>query len=784
MNSLAGSSRRHFLQSASGSLLALLLGRSAGSAVPFAAGSGGAFRMVPEARDGFYSIMVGSEPLIRSSLISVQTEDETLLSSDPRFTQVVGRRGEDTVLYLTDRRGVIDIALISKQVESGIVLALEVTNRRRGILRINELHPVAATRPTRGGVDFGESPAALRALTDAWERSYGDAGVVNLDSATHVSSAWALHLFDRAKRQALSISYHDIPNALLGMTLQHGGDGMPMELVVKADTRAGARGLLLRPGATFQLSEIVLRLGRGSPHECLVSYAEAIRARNSLPPVGPPPTGWLDWYFSMGRSSGADLEANLEVLGRELRSYGLDYVLVDSGWQLGVETEPPPHNVVAGGPWESNSKFPRGMKYYADRIRSAGFRPGIWFRPFQMVEAAEERRRFAPWFNEKGQMDTTRADVREMIRATVHRFVHDWGYEYLKVDFAAFDQYGIFGPDLNREVAAHREPQDQSVTNVQAFRSALQVIHEAAGEKVEILACNTLMPPTLGLASSFRIGDDVGEWDRIVRYGVPSVSARYYTNGIYWTNDPDVLVLGESLTIEECRAWASLVALTGGAVFVSNQLPTLPSERLEIVKRLLPVYRAPGSGYGAARPVDFLDRSPATIWNLEVSREFGRWNVLGIFNWKEEDEYRELTLADLGLSTSTPYLLYDFWKGRLLGRSTGLVPVELPYRSCLVLAARPEVGHPQLLSTTRHITQGGIECEDVRWDGAAGVLSGRSLLVGGEPQELIVHVPAPYRVREVGPVGSVAERDEEIVKIRLDAPQSGAVAWTLRCSRR
>jgi hypothetical protein len=480
----------------------------------------------------------------------------------------------------------------------------------------------------------------------------------------------------------------------------------------------------------------------------------------------------------MGRSSGADLEANLEVLGRELRSYGLDYVLVDSGWQLGIETEPPPHNVVAGGPWEPNSKFPRGMKFYADRIRAAGF------RPFQMVEAAEERRRRAPWFNEKGQMDITRADVREMIGATVRRFVHEWGYEYLKVDFAAFDLYGIFGPDLDREVAAHREPHDQSVTNVQAFRTALQVIHEATGGKAEILACNTLMPPTLGLASSFRIGDDVGGWDRIVRYGVPSVSARYYTNGIYWTNDPDVLELGDSLTIEECRAWASLVALTGGAVFVSNQLPALPNERLQIVKRLLPVYRAPGGGYGAARPMDFLDRSPATIWNLEVSAGFGRWNVLGIFNWTEEDEYRELTLADLGLSGTTPYLLYDFWKGRLLGRSTGLVPLELPYRSCLVLAARPDVGHPQLLSTTRHITQGGVECEDVHWDGAAGVLSGRSLLIGREPQELIVHLPKPYRLLEVSPVGSAVERDEEIVKVRLEAPQSGVVAWDVRCSRR
>jgi hypothetical protein len=772
------------MRRASGSLLGLLLSDAGFRAMAFPPPTRGpAFTLRPDSRDGFYSILAGSEVLVRSSLISVKTEDETLLSSDPRFTQVVGRRGEDTVLYLTDRRGVLDMALVGKQVESGMVLSLEVTNRQRGILRVNELFPIAATRPTRGGLFFGRTASDLRVLTDAWERSYGDAGVVNLAEKNHVDSAWDLHLFDRAGGQALSVSYYEIPNALIGLMLQHQDSGPPLELVVKADTRAGTRGLLLRPGATFRLSEILLRQSRGEPHEILLEYAEAIRARNALPAVKEFPSGWLDWYYNMGRSSGAGLETNLHALKRDLGPYGLGFVEIDSGWQRGVETEPPPHNVVAGGPWEPNSRFPRGMKSYADLIRSSGFRPGIWIRPFQMVEGAQERERFSPWFNEKGQMDTTRADVRDMIRQTVHRLVHEWGYEYLKVDFAAFDLYGTFGPELAKGVAAHAEPQDQSLTNVEAFRAALEVIHEAAGGKASILACNTLMPSTLGLASSFRVGDDVGEWDRIVRYGVPALSARYYTNGIYWANDPDVLVLGESLGIEECRAWASLVGLSGGAVFVSNNIPTLLPERLEIVKRLLPVYQTQGTRYGFARPVDFLDRSPATIWNLDVRTTFGAWNVVGIFNWTEEDEYRELTLEDLGLLGRTPRLLYDFWKGRFLGRSTGQVDLEIPYRSCLVLAAHPELDRPQLLSTTRHISQGGVECEAVQWDGATGVLSGRSTVIGGSPHQLVIHIPSPYRFREVGRGGSLVEEDEEIVRVLLAASESGPVNWEVRCSR-
>ncbi len=38
--------------------------------------------------------------------------------------------------------------------------------------------------------------------------------------------------------------------------------------------------------------------------------------------------------------------------------------------------------------------------------------------------------------------------------------------------------------------------------------------------------------------------------------------------------------------------------------------------------------------------------------------------------------------------------------------------------SVTLLALHAATGAPQLLSTSRHVTQGAIEIEDVRWNGA------------------------------------------------------------------
>jgi hypothetical protein len=533
--------------------------------------------------------------------------------------------------------------------------------------------------------------------------------------------------------------------------------------------------VVLGPGRTLALSEICFLVESGTPHHALENYAAEVARRNDITAPPRPPVGWVDWYFRYGKSTDQDILKNLEFLERELRDFGLEYVQIDSGWQKGVETVPPPHNVVAGGPWVENSKFQRGMKWYADQIKARGFKPGLWIRPFHMVEGADERKRHPEWFNAKGQMDISNPEVRQLVRRMVEKVVGQWGYQYLKYDFPSHDVYGEFGPNLKEESTAHPSPVDQEKTTAESYREALGEIQAAAQGKAWTLACNSMMSLSLGAASSFRIGDDVGDWERTTTYGVRSASARYFTNGILWSNDPDVLLVREPFTLEQAQMWASLIALSGGALFISENLPELPAERLDIIKKILPPYVNPDSRYGFTRPVDLLESVPPSVWNLPVRNSFGVWNVLGVFNWSDEDLEKKVEFGSLGLRDDAEYLLYSFWEQNYVGRFRGGVELLVQPQECRVFSLRPVAGHPQLLSTDRHITQGGVECLDLRWDEPSRTLAGRTHLIRGNPTVISLFLPPGYSSRSAS---HAVETDEEhLLRLRLAAPRTGSVDW-------
>ena len=63
---------------------------------------------------------------------------------------------------------------------------------------------------------------------------------------------------------------------------------------------------------------------------------------------------------------------------------------------------------------------------------------------------------------------------------------------------------------------------------------------------------------------------------------------------------------------------------------------------------------------------------------------------------------------------------------------------DVPAQSCRVIAVRAAEGHPVLVSTSRHVTQGMVDVSSEKWSGWTKTLSGTSQLVGGDPYELRV----------------------------------------------
>ena len=171
---------------------------------------------------------------------------------------------------------------------------------------------------------------------------------------------------------------------------------------------------------------------------------------------------------------------------------------------------------------------------------------------------------------------------------------------------------------------------------------------------------------------------------------------------------------------------------------------------------------------------------------------------MDVLNLLETDNRVRVSLAGdlhLDLQPGDRYLLFDFWNRQPLGEvSDGF---ELGLRPCAsrVVGVRKVTGVPQILSTTRHLSQGALELSDVRYDPENRVLSGTSDLVAGDDYAVYLHVPAGLRVFHECNETTVAavervDAAEEISfetqcphgsawKITLDTSVSGPHPWSV-----
>jgi alpha-galactosidase len=288
--------------------------------------------------------------------------------------------------------------------------------------------------------------------------------------------------------------------------------------------------------------------------------------------------------------------------------------------------------------------------------------------------------------------------------------VREWGYDYLKLDFLA-------------GAALQGTRHDPTATRAGALRGGLALIREVAGDATYILGCGCPLLSAVGLVDAMRIGpDSAPHWSP--RYqGVPvplaeghplptlegavrNTLARAWMHPALWTNDPDCLLVRENkseLTLDEVRAFASAVGLTGGMVVLSDDLAELPPERLEIVAKLLPPLPA------RALPLDYFDAGIPERVAVRLSGATGEVTLVGLFNNAGGDREVALRWDELGLAPGA-YHAAEFWSGAYLGASDSGVSLRLDPHGAAVLAIRPaRAGEAALLSTSFHISQGAVD---------------------------------------------------------------------------
>jgi alpha-galactosidase len=192
-------------------------------------------------------------------------------------------------------------------------------------------------------------------------------------------------------------------------------------------------------------------------------------------------------------------------------------------------------------------------------------------------------------------------------------------------------------------------------------------------------------------------------------------------HGRWWTNDPDCVVIRATdteLSLAEVQAWMAVVALSGGMLFVGDDVSHVESDRLQMLSRLFPP-----SGQAAVTGPLLEGLIPERL-HLRVERAFGAWSVVGIANWSDGDVSVTFDARDFGLQTTDQYHLVDLWSGTYLGMSSQPVDLgQLPPHAMRLLSVHPERGRPQTVGGTGHLLGEAMDLADEVWDASTRTLT-------------------------------------------------------------
>ena len=176
------------------------------------------------------------------------------------------------------------------------------------------------------------------------------------------------------------------------------------------------------------------------------------------------------------------------------------------------------------------------------------------------------------------------AFLTEMLPRMVRQAL-DWGYEAVKWDCLP----------ITTEVCddRHDAKYAKDMSSREAMIGAFKVAREVLGKDFYMLYCAGTNERDMDLATSVfdaaRIGGDIFRWEEFITQCVDKVMKYYMLHTVVINNDPDNVVIREKFnTMDQAATRAALVSLLGLPFTLGDNLPDLPEERVEILRRSIP----------------------------------------------------------------------------------------------------------------------------------------------------------------------------------------------------
>ena len=430
-------------------------------------------------------------------------------------------------------------------------------------------------------------------------------------------------------------------------------------------------------------SETSLVFSGDTPLKAMQNYADHLADI----PVPEPMVGWNSWDYYFTTVSSQAVRENLEFIKNDPRLNGkLKAVVVDDGWETCV------------GEWYANHRFPEGLTYLAELIKSYGMIPGIWTNGAQTESLCEPALRHPEYYtldefgipftvDGKQVIDPTHPAAEKFILDTYTR-LYEAGFRMFKVDF------------ISTIVQAKRF-HDPACGPYEAIRRLLQLIRQAVGPDSHIVGCS--FPAECGpcLVESSRISIDIhNHWPHVL-WIMEYLQVRFWQNGKLFRIDPDMLVVrGSETSLEEetnvfnpwnlvppgegrfasrwrrgpvfhaieAETWANLVVFSGGDIMLGDRLSMLNEKGLDIVYSHLQPH------LNAAVPMDLGDREVSEIWYDRHTSSLLMVNT--------EDENRRMTMDFARYGISLPQSISC---SKALTYENGILQVDLlPHESAVI----------------------------------------------------------------------------------------------------
>ena len=370
-----------------------------------------------------------------------------------------------------------------------------------------------------------------------------------------------------------------------------------------------------------------------------------------------PPMGWNSWnMFQTYVNEKLVIEMADAMVASGMKDAGYTYLIIDDGW-LSMNRD------NAGNLVADPQKFPRGIKVVSDYVHSKGLKFGLYTSAGTKTCA--------------GFPGTRGYEYQDA------RLYASWGLDYLKYDWC-------YSEDIN--------PKEAYGTMSKAIRTAgrpmvLSICEWGSNKPWQWgKAAGHLWRTTGDITNCFDCVKDNGGW---YSYGVMRIldkqdSLYKYAGPGSW-NDPDMLVVGNGMTVNEDRAHFSMWSISAAPLIAGNDLRRMSKETKAILTNSEVI--AINQDSLGRQGYKYADKDSLQTWFKPLRG--GGWAVCFLnrsvkpkriqFNWKA-NRLSDTTVAPFSFdAVKSLFRIRNLWTKRTMGNTDRTFKAQVAGRDVIML---------------------------------------------------------------------------------------------------